>query len=71
VTLRQTKSRREDVLPLPAATGQALADYLQFERPETTLRSVFVRRIAPRNQPIGPDLVRKAIRQAYARAGLP
>jgi integrase/recombinase XerC len=71
VTLRQTKSRREDVLPLPAATGQAIADYLRFERPETTLRSVFVRRIAPRNQPIGPDLVRKAIRQAYARAGLP
>jgi site-specific recombinase XerD len=32
---------------------------------------VFVRHVAPRDQPIGPDLVRKAIRQAYARAGLP
>lgn len=30
-----------------------------------------MRHIAPRNEPIGPDLVRKAIRQAYARAGLP
>lgn len=71
VRLRRTKSRREDVLPLPEATGRAIADYLKFERPQTTNRAVFVRRIAPRDQPIGPDLVRKAIRQAYARAGLP
>jgi hypothetical protein len=71
VTLRRTKSRREDVLPLPEATGRAIADYLKFERSRTTNRAVFVRRIAPRDQPIGPDLVRKAIRQAYARAGLP
>ena len=71
VTLRGTKSRREDMLPLPVATGRAIADYLKFERPQTTNRAVFVRHIAPRDQPIGPDLVRKAIRQAYARAGLP
>jgi integrase/recombinase XerC len=71
VTLRGTKSRREDILPLPAATGRAIADYLKFERPQTTNRAVFVRHIAPRDQPIGPDVVGKAIRQAYARAGLP
>jgi integrase len=71
VTLRRTKSRREDVLPLPEVTGRAIADYLRFERPPTTNRSVFVRHVAPRDQPIGTDLVRKAIRQAYARAGLP
>jgi site-specific recombinase XerD len=71
VTLRRTKSRREDVLPLPDVTGRAIADYLKLERPQTTNRAVFVRHIAPRDQPIGPDLVRKAIRQAYERAGLP
>jgi integrase len=71
VTLRRTKSRREDILPLPATTGRAIADYLKFERPQTTNRAVFVRHIAPRGQPIGPDLVGKTIRQAYARAGLP
>jgi integrase/recombinase XerC len=70
ITLRRTKGRREDVMPLPAATGQAIADYLKFERPETTNRAVFVCNIAPRDQPIGPDLIRKSIRQAYARAGL-
>ena len=71
VTLRKTKGRRDDILPLPVATGHAIADYLKFERPQTTNRAVFVRTIAPRGQPIGPDLVRKAIRQAYARSGLP
>lgn len=71
ITLRGTKSRREDVLPLPAATGRAIADYLRFERPQTNNRAVFVRHIAPRDQPIGPDLVRKVIRHAYERAGLP
>jgi integrase len=71
ITLRQTKSNREDRLPLPETTGHALADYLRLERPQTTCRAVFVRRMAPRGRPIGPDCVGKTIRQAYARAGLP
>jgi site-specific recombinase XerD len=71
ITLRRTKSRRQDVLPLPATTGEAIAAYLKFERPKTGHRVLFVRQIAPRDEPIGPDLVRKTIRQAYARAGLP
>lgn len=71
ITLRRTKGRREDVLPLPATTGKAIAAYLKLERPKTNNRAVFVRHIAPRDEPVGPDLVRKTIRQAYARAGLP
>jgi integrase/recombinase XerC len=71
ITLRRTKGRREDVMPLPAATGQAIADYLKYERPPTNNRAVFVRNVAPRDQPVGPDLIRKSIRQAYALAGLP
>jgi integrase/recombinase XerC len=71
ITLRGTKGRREAVMPLPAATGQAIADYLKYERPPTSNRAVFVRNVAPRDQPVGPDLIRKSIRQAYARAGLP
>ena len=71
ITLRHTKSRREDVLPLPAITGEAIAAYLKHERPQTCNRAVFVRHVAPRDEPVGPDLVRKTISQAYARAGLP
>ncbi len=71
LTLRRTKGLREDVLPLPVATGEAIAAYLKHERPKTSNRAVFVRVVAPRDEPVGPDLVRKTIRQAYARAGLP
>ncbi|MGH6638311.1 MAG: site-specific integrase [Polaromonas sp.] len=71
ITLRRTKGRREDVMPLPLATGQAIATYLCDERPKTQHRMVFARHMTPRERPIGPDLVRKTIRQAYARAGLP
>lgn len=71
ITLRRTKSLREDVLPLPVTTGEAIATYLKHERPTTSNRAVFVRVVAPFDEPIGPDLVRKTIRQAYARAGLP
>jgi site-specific recombinase XerD len=71
ITLRRTKGRREDVMPLPEATGQAIAAYLRDERPKTLHRMVFARHMTPRERPIGPDLVRKTIRQAYARAGLP
>lgn len=71
ITLRHTKSRREDVVPLPVATGKAIAAYLKHERPKTNNRAVFVRHVAPRDVPVGPDLVRKTIRQAFARAGLP
>lgn len=71
ITLRHTKGRREDVLPLPATTGAAIADYLEQERPKTRKREIFVRHHTPRGEPVGPDLVRKAIRQAFAHAGLP
>jgi len=71
ITLRHTKGRREDVLPLPAITGAAIAAYLKHERPKTCNRAVFVRHVAPRDEPVGPDLVRKTISRAYARAGLP
>ena len=71
ITLRCTKGRREDVLPLPETTGEAIAAYLKRERPKTSNRAVFVRNVAPRDEPVGPDLIRKTIRQAYGRAGLP
>lgn len=71
IVLRHTKGLREDVLPLPVTTGEAIAAYLKSERPETSNRAVFVRHVAPRDEPVGADLVIKTIRQAYARAGLP
>lgn len=70
VTLNHTKSRRQDLLPLPELTGQALAEYVHNERPKTTNSAVFVRLLAPRDAPIGVDAVRRIIRNAYRRIGL-
>jgi len=65
------KSRRVDVLPLPQTTGRAIAAYLRSERPTTINRRVFVRHMAPLDEPIRPDVVRNTVRLAYRRCGLP
>lgn len=70
LTPRRTKGGRIDTLPLPPTTGQAIANYLRLERTQTSSRALFVRCIAPQGRPLGFDGVAKAIRQAYARAGL-
>ncbi|CAI10632.1 putative integrase (plasmid) [Aromatoleum aromaticum EbN1] len=71
VTLKGTKSRRQDVLPLPMATGQALADYLQHERPAISSRAIFLCRRGSRDIPITTDAVQNVIRRACRRVGLP
>lgn len=65
------KSRRVDVMPLPQTTGSAIAAHLRSERPLTANRRVFVRHVAPLDEPVGPDVVRRAVREAYRRCGLP
>ena len=55
----------------PATTGAAIAAYLEHERPKTNNRAVFVRHHTPRGEPVGPDLVRKAMgsRAVFVDAG--
>ena len=67
--LARAKSRRDDILPLPAQTGRAIVDYLTLERPATTNRAVFVRHVAPYDAPIGVGVVRRAVMEAYRRCG--
>jgi len=64
-----TKGRRTDILPLPKATGSAIAAYLRHERPETRNRSIFVRHEAPYHVPIQAGVVRRAVLAAYQRCG--
>jgi site-specific recombinase XerD len=70
VTLRGTKSLRQDVLPLSMETGQALADYLQHERPATRHPAIFVRQKEGLDQPITSAAIQKVILHACRRAGL-
>lgn len=71
VTLKRTKSRRQDVLPLPQTTGKALEGYIRYERPATRNRAVFVRHLAPHDRPLGIDGIRVVLRRALRRAGIP
>lgn len=70
VTLRGTKSLRQDILPLAMETGQALADYLQNERPSTNHPEIFVRHRAPYDISITAGAIRNVIRRAYHRIGV-
>lgn len=63
------KARRADVMPLPAATGEAIADYLWHERPQTERREIFVRRVAPVGEPVGRRAVQRTLHAAYRRLG--
>ena len=70
VTLRGTKSLRQDILPLPVETGQALADYLQHERPTSSHPAIFVRHRGTHDQPVTSSTIQKVIKWACRRAGL-
>ena len=63
------KGASQDGLPLPADVGDAVAGYLRAGRPNVTVRSVFVRAIAPR-EALTPRAVTKVVIRAGARAGL-
>jgi integrase/recombinase XerD len=69
IRLAGTKMRRADILPLPAATGSAIAAYLRDERPSTLNRAVFVRHVAPYDRPIEKGVVQRAVLAAYRRCG--
>ncbi|MGJ7538618.1 MULTISPECIES: tyrosine-type recombinase/integrase [unclassified Variovorax] len=71
VRICKAKSRRVDLLPLPQVTGAAIAEYIRSERPQTSSRRVFVRHLAPVEVPIAAGVVRRAVHEAYRRAGLP
>lgn len=69
IRLFGTKGRRADVLPLPVATGRAIAAYLREERPQTSNHAIFVRHVAPYDEPIEKGVVKRAVLAGYQRCG--
>jgi len=65
----RSKSRRSDPMPLPFATGEAIADYIVHERQATPRREVFVRHVAPLGEPITPRAVQRSVYAVYERLG--
>ena len=70
LTIGDAKDRRAHRLPLPAATGEAIARYLQYGRPSTSNRAVFVRHVAPVDEPLSVAGIRNTMNRAFARCGL-
>ena len=69
IRIARTKTHFTDSLPLPAATGDAIADYLRHERPKTSNRAIFVRHVAPYDVPIRAGVAKHAVIAAFARCG--
>jgi integrase len=70
LTITGTKSKRVQRLPLPAATGEAIAQYLRRGRPQTANRELFVRHRAPFDKPLGVPAIRSSMNRAFVRCGL-
>jgi site-specific recombinase XerD len=70
IRIARTKTHFTDALPLPTATGTAIADYLRHERPKTNNRAIFVRHVAPYDLPIKAGVAKRAVTAAFARCGL-
>jgi site-specific recombinase XerD len=70
IIIRGKKGLRHDRFPLPKEVGQALATYLQRDRPRSASRRVFLCRRAPRQAFATRSAVTTIVRRAVARAGL-
>jgi integrase/recombinase XerD len=64
------KGHRVDVMPLPAATGEAIVDYIRHGRPRNGGRALFFRHFPPHWAPATVLVVRAAVRNAAKTAGL-
>jgi integrase/recombinase XerD len=69
LAIPERKAGHSTAFPLSAVVGQALLDYLQHGRPQTSDRHVFFRAVAPR-RPIGAAAVSSLARRYLLKAGV-
>jgi integrase/recombinase XerD len=70
VRVRARKTGHGALLPLTAEVGAALAGYLQYGRPDTPSRLVFVLHWLRAGEPISSSIVGRAVDNALQRAGM-
>ena len=68
--LRETKQRRERLVPIPSSVNRAITDYLSRGRPPTGSRALFVRHHLPYGSPLVAHHVRGAMRRAFTRSAI-
>lgn len=70
VRIRLRKTGHGALLPLSAEVGAALAGYLQYGRPDTRVRQLFVLHRLRAGEPISSSIVGRAVDTALRRAGI-
>ncbi len=70
VSVRARKTGHGARLPITAEVGNALAEYLEHGRPDTTVREVFVLVWLRRGEPISASVVGRVVQRALERAGI-
>jgi site-specific recombinase XerD len=70
IRLRQTKQRRQRLLPLTDGVARTILTYLKRGRPPTQSRALFVGHLAPYDGSLTASYVRAVIRHAFARCGM-
>jgi site-specific recombinase XerD len=70
IRLRQTKQRRERLVPWTPGVARAVSAYLRQGRLPSSSSSLFVRHRGLRGRPMRVHDVRNAMRMAFARAGI-
>ncbi len=66
----RSKGARVDALPLPKATGEAIARYLELRDNEHATRALFLRLNPPLDRAVTADTIRGSLRNAAKRCGL-
>ena len=66
--IARPKSRRENVLPMPASVGEAISDYLSKGRPSASHRFVFAKHCGP-SGPLLQPAMRAGMIRAFRRCG--
>jgi site-specific recombinase XerD len=66
----QGKGARSALLPLPPDVGQAVADYLEKDRPTCSTRRVFIRMKAPRRGFANSEAISTIVARTLKRAGI-
>lgn len=71
IRIPRTKNRRGINVPLTGEVGEALSEYLLYERPETELRTVFLRHTSPHRPFASSSAITAMIYARLDRAGIP
>ena len=67
LTIKERKTKKPTILPLPKKTVQAIAAYVFKARPKTDLRILF---LTHSGSPLRPEMVAGTIKKAMEKAGL-